>query len=578
MHITCERCGTVYTLDDRLIPVAGAPVQCTRCGNVFTAKPPQTGQTTPAAVRHTMVQFPAESATPPVNRPVSPADEASAMGGRTMMQFPAPVPAARDAKTIPAARPVDPSLGRTMMQFPAEASKPPADSRPAAPTPAPRPPPAKTTDEAKAAANRTLVQFPAITVPQPGDKQSPKTARFGAAPPAPNPPAPARPTAPPAGAPFFPAPQRPQQGSGPSGPVPASRGSDAMAKTILGAPAFAAPPLPVFEPPTPIEEPSESEQEFEAQLKARSRRPLIFVVILILLAAAVGAFIAIRNRPPPIPQVAVRDREEALRLLKRDDTESLLAAADRFAQISLQYPIYTPPLTDRVVALALLEADLREQMHLLEARYNKLDHERDSIERKAETEDWRARVQEKLDAMKAIKAKADPLADKAADLAAKLNEQLKQATQAAHAQASEDPAIARTAAIHYALKGDVRAEKDAETYRRLPDANNLLDDPQHAFADLAMALLAAYGPHNEERVAKGRKAAHDALAKDSSLIRAQFALAKIALSTKEYSEAKSALDALFIQSPKHDAGLLLREEIEAAEAADAALKALHVPQ
>jgi predicted Zn finger-like uncharacterized protein len=37
--IRCEKCSTVYELDDRLIPSSGAPVQCSRCEHVFRAFP-----------------------------------------------------------------------------------------------------------------------------------------------------------------------------------------------------------------------------------------------------------------------------------------------------------------------------------------------------------------------------------------------------------------------------------------------------------------------------------------------------------------------------------------------------------
>jgi predicted Zn finger-like uncharacterized protein len=48
VHISCERCATVYVLDDKLIPAGGAPVQCTRCGLVFTARP---ARSSPPAAR-----------------------------------------------------------------------------------------------------------------------------------------------------------------------------------------------------------------------------------------------------------------------------------------------------------------------------------------------------------------------------------------------------------------------------------------------------------------------------------------------------------------------------------------------
>lgn len=41
MLISCEKCSTTYDLDETLLPVAGAPVQCTRCQHVFTAYPPR---------------------------------------------------------------------------------------------------------------------------------------------------------------------------------------------------------------------------------------------------------------------------------------------------------------------------------------------------------------------------------------------------------------------------------------------------------------------------------------------------------------------------------------------------------
>ncbi|WP_242343976.1 zinc-ribbon domain-containing protein [Anaeromyxobacter terrae] len=40
MVIRCERCSTLYELDETLLAPDGSPVQCTRCDHVFTARPP----------------------------------------------------------------------------------------------------------------------------------------------------------------------------------------------------------------------------------------------------------------------------------------------------------------------------------------------------------------------------------------------------------------------------------------------------------------------------------------------------------------------------------------------------------
>jgi predicted Zn finger-like uncharacterized protein len=38
--IRCEKCTTLYELDEKLLPPQGAPVQCSKCQYVFTAYPP----------------------------------------------------------------------------------------------------------------------------------------------------------------------------------------------------------------------------------------------------------------------------------------------------------------------------------------------------------------------------------------------------------------------------------------------------------------------------------------------------------------------------------------------------------
>jgi len=40
LRIRCERCATVYELDEKRLPAGGALVKCTRCQNVFRASPP----------------------------------------------------------------------------------------------------------------------------------------------------------------------------------------------------------------------------------------------------------------------------------------------------------------------------------------------------------------------------------------------------------------------------------------------------------------------------------------------------------------------------------------------------------
>lgn len=87
MNIRCERCSTVYELDEALLAPEGSSVQCTRCQHVFTARPP-------SAPGQTLVGLPAQPA--PEDPPAAAVEAAR--------PAPAPAPPARDlpAPTQPA--------------------------------------------------------------------------------------------------------------------------------------------------------------------------------------------------------------------------------------------------------------------------------------------------------------------------------------------------------------------------------------------------------------------------------------------------------------------------------------------
>jgi predicted Zn finger-like uncharacterized protein len=83
--IRCEKCSTVYELDDKLIPSSGAPVQCSRCEHVFRAFPEKKPEPR------------LELVPPPPATPVEPATEEPAWAERSaapgvVTRVPTPVP------------------------------------------------------------------------------------------------------------------------------------------------------------------------------------------------------------------------------------------------------------------------------------------------------------------------------------------------------------------------------------------------------------------------------------------------------------------------------------------------------
>ena len=47
--IRCEKCNTLYELDEKVLPPNGAPVQCSKCQFVFTARPGARAEPAPAS-------------------------------------------------------------------------------------------------------------------------------------------------------------------------------------------------------------------------------------------------------------------------------------------------------------------------------------------------------------------------------------------------------------------------------------------------------------------------------------------------------------------------------------------------
>jgi predicted Zn finger-like uncharacterized protein len=68
--IRCERCSTLYELDDRMLSPEGSPVQCARCQHVFTVRPPQ-------APGQTLQGLPAQEPPPAPPPPASPSESSA---------------------------------------------------------------------------------------------------------------------------------------------------------------------------------------------------------------------------------------------------------------------------------------------------------------------------------------------------------------------------------------------------------------------------------------------------------------------------------------------------------------------
>lgn len=96
MLIRCDKCSTLYELDEKLLPAQGAPVQCSKCQFVFKAYPSPASQPAPPerAANDAPVEPPPEPepALPPDEQPHPRRDEVVREGGALAHSFDAPVP------------------------------------------------------------------------------------------------------------------------------------------------------------------------------------------------------------------------------------------------------------------------------------------------------------------------------------------------------------------------------------------------------------------------------------------------------------------------------------------------------
>ena len=71
MLIRCDKCSTLYELEEDLIPPRGAPVQCSKCQFVFTAYPaPRTESPRGDYDEGARSQLPPPSVDPPLSFPL----------------------------------------------------------------------------------------------------------------------------------------------------------------------------------------------------------------------------------------------------------------------------------------------------------------------------------------------------------------------------------------------------------------------------------------------------------------------------------------------------------------------------
>lgn len=557
MQIACPNCHTRYALDDRLVPVGGAPVQCTRCGLVFTA---QRGEDAPAA----QGKSPAPAGTLPFG---SAAHSAGPIRTEAYGQSPPSAASTQVFGSSPAPGPkasAPPAAGRTQVfgseaartrVFGAGASAPRAPA-PAAPAvnrtqvfggagpglPQEPPPAARTQVFGGAAAAQPEAPAARRAPPQPEPPPAMRTQVFGgAAPPGPaSAPAPAMRTAVFGGA----AAQPPPDGLD----LPPIVGEGASASTVpsLELPGTAPEPLPIpGAPPSRVQRPDPAERALAAELRRRKRRALgalVGVVVLGLLSHAGWSWWSGRSA---VPASVRAERDEAFSRLRRDDPQTRAAALKVLDALVERYPQWVGARATQALAETLELDDQRAilRRRLVDAETLKTTLAR--LEAERTPADWRAQADATRARLEHLRKQSDPMVDAVNVLEVKLTATRDALNRLPPGNEDDERARLRADAVFAGVAGRAdRAISDAERYRQLGGRDGW---GEVAYAEYVLSTKNA-PPDSAEKAVRDLA---DVMARDSTFIRPYVLAGRLLLTLRQKEAALSKLDAAVALNPKH---------------------------
>jgi predicted Zn finger-like uncharacterized protein len=536
--IKCDKCGTVYDLDENMIPVQGAPVQCTKCHNVFMAYRPGMGPSPkPVPAPAPAPPPPAVAAPPPrppPGRPTAPAPvrapppESSTVAETPVFKAPS-IPAMPPAAAGPPYAPPSPdelgtlpSLGKLTFPLPGQAPAP------AAPAPVPTPAPAAPGEEFSELATMAVVPAGMGTKPAPAPA-----------------PAPADDGGPPEAEEEEPAPP-------PRRPTPAPRGK--------GAPAARSPSAAKTAPAAktmmlgPVEgEPDEYEM---VMAKSHRNRNIVLGAVGTVVVILAGAFLwptVKRAISGGANAAAQRKAREAHALLLLDDESSLQRAAEVYAEAIGADPKWAPLKAERALPLALLAASVKGQLDEIKVRDGEIENRIVALQQRfgdgwaKEPEGDRLREEKKkLAASQApLLARFEPLKKESGAL-------MKEANEKAH----DHPDVVRARGLMSAIDGDADRALKALDYLRKTEG----DDPLALYARGAMYAAGDPGKEKRERAVEALRAA---LAADKKLVRARYDLARSLADLGQKDAALQELEGLLQDNPAHERAKALKARLAA---------------
>ena len=295
--------------------------------------------------------------------------------------------------------------------------------------------------------------------------------------------------------------------------------------------------------------------DLEKQLNRRNRTALTIILVLgigALLAVLGAMYLPAIIGPPGADRQAVKDRDDALLSVAKDDGPDLLAADKALGDILARKPNYVDAKADRAMVQQFLADDRLWQAERLKASYDALVKQVHQITTRNDPNDAPQRTKD-VEAMAGIDKQYESLGKQAKGF----EESAKKLIDEAGKAEAKNPAVFRARAF-------IAADHDqADGAQRL--AKQYLHEigkARDGWSELALEESDVNGKGSEEKRQDGLMHSRAVAELDPSLIRALYLKVRLDSVNKQEPETKADVAALTAANPAHLGGASLLAGLE----------------
>jgi len=285
----------------------------------------------------------------------------------------------------------------------------------------------------------------------------------------------------------------------------------------------------------------------EARPQAGAGKERLLVVLAAVLVLGLTIWLTYpmwRSRGAGLPAEALRAKEEAVALLRRDDEASREQAFARLRPLVAQFPKYTEAQAELGVALALKLDDVKVELELLGAQEARL---REDIERLTAAQapgDWESRVNSARAELENLSTQRQPLTLTVEEVTKELEASQRLIRTAPETEpASDVVARLKAQAVQAGVTGSTNALGLAERLRKV-------ENPPH-WSAITLAEYGLNAPSPPISLAEYSQALQALRERDKTFIRAYVLGARLALRQEDPAAARTLLETVDALNPHH---------------------------